>query len=38
VIKDNGRRRDEEITSREAGEQVITKPRRNKLDQSRRGV
>ena len=33
---DDGRRRVEKITSREAGEQMITKRRRNKLDQSRR--
>jgi hypothetical protein len=30
---DDGRRRDEGITSREVGEPVITKRRRNKLDQ-----
>ena len=35
---DDGRRRDEGITSREAGERVITKPSRNTLDESRRGV
>jgi len=35
-VIDDGRRRDEEITRREAG--VITKCRREKLDQPRRGV